>query len=119
MLCRDGRMEKEARPGVMDHSDQGVQYTSLSSGERFRGVSITSSMGRTGSALDNAMVESFVSTLRDDLVSGLEFPSRQAAKTAMFDYLETFYNTRQLHSALGYRSPADFEEDRMEEPRVA
>ena len=40
MLCRDGRMEKEARPGVMDHSDQGVQYTSLSSGERFRGVSI-------------------------------------------------------------------------------
>ena len=65
------------------------------------------------------MAESFVSTLRDDLVSGLEFPSRQAAKTAMFDYLETFYNTRQLHSALGYRSPADFEEDRMEEPRVA
>ena len=65
------------------------------------------------------MAESFVSTLRDDLVSGLEFPSRQAAKTAMFDYLETYYNPRQLHSALGYRSPADCEEDRMEEPRVA
>jgi transposase InsO family protein len=81
-------------------------------------VSITLSMGRTGSALDNAMAENFVSTLRDDLVSGLEFPSRQAAKTAMFDYLETFYNTRQLHSALGNRSPADFEEDRMEEPRA-
>ena len=76
-------------------------------------------MGRTGSALDNAMVESFVSTLKAELVNNLEFPSKQAAKTAIFDYLETFYNTRRLHSALGYRSPADFEEDRMEEARVA
>lgn len=49
----------------------------------------------------------------------LEFPSRQAAKTAIFEYLETFYNTRRLHSALGYRSPADFEEDRIGEATVA
>ena len=76
-------------------------------------------MGRTGSALDNAMAESFVSTLKVELVSNLEFPSRQAAKTAIFEYLETFYNTRRLHSSLGYRSPAAFEEDRMEEARVA
>ncbi len=76
-------------------------------------------MGRTGSALDNAMAESFVSTLKAELVSRLEFPSRQAARTAIFDYLETFYNSRRLHSALGYRSPADFEEDRMEEASVA
>jgi len=63
------------------------------------------------------MAESFVSTLKAELVSGLEFPSRQAAKTAIFDYLETFYNTRRLRSALlGYKSPAaDFEEDRIEE----
>jgi excisionase family DNA binding protein len=53
--------------------------------------------------------------VKAELVSRLEFPSREAAKTAIFDYLETFYNTRRLHSALGYRSPADFEEDRMEE----
>jgi putative transposase len=105
--------------GLIHHSDQGVQYTSLSFGERLREVGIKPSMGRTGSALDNAMAESFVSTLKAELVSGLEFPSRQAAKTAIFDYLETFYNTRRLHSALGYRSPADFEEDRMEEARVA
>jgi hypothetical protein len=106
--------------GLIHRSDQGVQYTSLSFGERLREVGITPSMGRTGSALDNAMAESFVSTLKAELVSGLEFPSRQAAKTAIFDYLETFYNTRRLHSSLGYRSPADFEEDRMEEAyRVA
>ncbi len=76
-------------------------------------------MGRTGTALDNAMAESFISTLKAELVSNLKFPSRQAAKTAIFDYLETFYNTRRLHSSLGYRSPADFEEDRIVEASVA
>jgi transposase InsO family protein len=65
------------------------------------------------------MAESFVSTLKAELVSRAKFPTRQAAKTAIFEYLETFYNTRRLHSALGYRSPADFEEDRIEEMRVA
>ena len=76
-------------------------------------------MGRTGTALDNAVAESFVSTLKAELVSRLGFPSRRAAKTAIFEYLETFYNTRRLHSSLGYRSPADFEEDRLKEMCVA
>ena len=76
-------------------------------------------MGRTGSALDNAMAESFVSTLKAELVSRVDFPTRQAARTAIFDYLETFYNSRRLHSALGYRSPADFEGDRIGEANVA
>ena len=113
-VCR-----RKPAPGLVHHSDQGVQYTALSFSERLREVGITPSMGRTGSALDNAMAESFVSTLKAELVSRLEFPSRQAAKTAIFEYLETFYNTRRLHSALGYRSPADFEEDRIEEASVA
>lgn len=65
------------------------------------------------------MAESFVSTLKAELVGDLEFPSRQAAKTAIFEYLETFYNTRRLHSSLGYRSPANFEEDRIGEASVA
>ncbi|MDQ3590736.1 MAG: IS3 family transposase [Actinomycetota bacterium] len=64
------------------------------------------------------MAESFVSTLKAELVSNLEFPTRQAAKTAIFEYLETFYNTHRFHSPFGYMSPADFE-DRMEEARVA
>ena len=105
--------------GLVHHSDQGVQYTALSFSERLREVGITPSMGRTGTALDNAMAESFVSTLKAELVSNLKFPGRQAAKTAIFDYLETFYNTRRLHSSLGYKSPADFEGDRIEEMRVA
>ena len=110
---------RKPAPGLVHHSEQGVQYTALSFAERLREVGIQPSMGRTGSALDNAMAESFVSTLKTELVSRLEFPSRQAARTAIFEYLETFYNTRRLHSALGYRSPADFEEDRMREASVA
>jgi putative transposase len=97
------------------HSDQGVQYTALTFTERLKEVGITPSMGRTGSALDNAMAESFVSTLKAELVSNLEFPTRQAARVAIFEYLETFYNTRRLHSSLDYGSAADFEEDKIEE----
>jgi putative transposase len=110
---------RKPAPGLVHHSDQGVQYTALSFSERLKEVGIKPSMGRTGSALDNAMAESFVSTLKAELVSRMKFPSRQAAKTAIFEYLETFYNTRRLHSSLGYMSPADFEEDRIGEARVA
>jgi putative transposase len=110
---------RKPAPGLIHHSDQGIQYTALSFSERLKEVGIEPSMGRTGSALDNAMAESFVSTLKVELVSRMEFPSRQAAKTAIFEYLETFYNARRLHSALGYRSPEDFEEDRIGEARVA
>ncbi len=111
---------RKPAPGLVHHSDQGVQYTALSFGERLREVGIKPSMERTGTALDNAMAESFVSTLKAELVSRREFPTRQAAKTAIFEYLETFYNTRRLHSSLGYMSPADFEEAKMEEAaRVA
>jgi putative transposase len=105
--------------GLVHHSDQGVQYTALSFSQRLGEVGITASMGRTGSALDNAIAESFVSTLKAELVSRVDFPTRQAARTAIFDYLETFYNSRRLHSALGYRSPADFEGDRIGEANVA
>lgn len=94
------------------------QYTALSFSQKLKEVGITPSMGRTGTALDNAMAESFVSTLKAELVSRMNFLTRQAARTAIFDYLEAFYNTRRLHSALGYVSPADFEEDTMREARA-
>ena len=110
---------RKPAPGLVHHSDQGVQYTALSFSERLGEVGIKPSTGRTGTALDNAMAESFVSTLKAELVDGMKSPSRQAAKTAIFEYLETFYNTRRLHSALGYKSPAEFEEDRIEEASIA
>lgn len=110
---------RKPAPGLVHHSDQGVQYTALSFSQKLKEVGITPSMGRTGTALDNAMAESFVSTLKCELVSQMRFPTRQAARTAVFDYLEAFYNTRRLHSALGYMSPADFEEGTMGKASVA
>jgi putative transposase len=107
-------------PGLIHHSDQGVQYTALSFGKRLEQAGIVPSMGRVGSALDNAISESFVSTLKAELVSRRRlFPSRQASKTAIFEYLEAFYNRTRVHSSLGYRSPADFEEGRIREASVA
>jgi putative transposase len=103
-------------PGLIHHSDQGIQYTSLYLSKELEQLGIVPSMGRVGSARDNAISESFVATLKSEFVRRARFPSRQAAKTEIFEYLEeAFYNTRRLHSSLGYRSPADFEEDRMRE----
>ena len=69
-VCR-----RKPAPGLVHHSDQGVQYTALSFGQRLREVGINPSMGSTTSALDNAMAESFVSTLKAELLSRMEFPT--------------------------------------------
>lgn len=105
--------------GLVHHSDRGAQYTALSFGKRLAEVGIVPSMGRSGSALDNAMAESFIATLKAELVHRLRFPDREAARSAIFEYLEGFYNRRRLHSALSYRSPADYEEATMEGVVVA
>ncbi len=110
---------RKPAPGLVHHSDQGTQYTSLSFGKRLEEAGIVPSMGGVGSALDNAMAESFVSTLKAELVAPRSFPTREAARTAIFDYLEGFYNRTRRHSSLGYRSPADFEEDIMREVAAA
>ena len=110
---------RKPAPGLIHHSDQGVQYTSLSFGKRLEEAGIVPSMGRVGCALDNAISESFVATLKAELVSRLRFPSREVAKRAIFEYLEAFYNRTRIHSSLGYRSPADFEGDSMRESRAA
>lgn len=88
--------------GLAHHSDRGVQYTALSFDKRLEEVGIVPSMGRAGSALDNAISESFVSTLKCELVHRRRFPTREAARSAIFEYLEVFYNRRRLHSALGF-----------------
>lgn len=110
---------RKPAPGLIHHSDQGAQYTALSFGKRLEQAGIVPSMGRAGSALDNAISESFISTLKAELVSRTRFPSRQGAKTAIFEYLEAFYNRTRIHSSLGYESPVDFEEGRMREASAA
>jgi len=110
---------RKPAPGLIHHSDRGVQYTALSFGKRLQEVGIVPSMGRVGSALDNAISESFVATLKAELVSRTRFPSRRVAKTVIFEYIEGFYNRRRIHSSLGYRSPVSFEEDTMREASAA
>jgi putative transposase len=104
--------------GVIHHSDRGSQYTAISFGERLKEVGIFPSMGRAGSALDNAMAESFVSTLKAEMGGRLP-DTREAARTAIFDYIEGFYNPNRRHSSIGYLSPADYELAVAEEVRVA
>jgi putative transposase len=110
---------RKPAPGLVHHSDRGVQYTSLSFGKRLEDEGLLPSMGRVGSAYDNALAESFVATLKTELLYRNTWPTRQAARTALFEYLEGFYNTRRRHSALGYLSPAEFEEVRLVEEDAA
>jgi putative transposase len=95
--------------GLIHHSDRGSQYTSLEFGQRLKEAGILPSMGSVGDAYDNAMAESFVSTLKRELITRSVWPSREAARVAIFEYIEVFYNRSRLHSSLGYLSPAEFE----------
>ena len=94
---------------VIHHSDQGSQYTSVSFGKRCAEAGVRPSMGSVGDAYDNAMAESFFSTLEAELLSRRRFASQAEAKMACFSYIEGWYNPVRLHSALGYRSPMAYE----------
>ena len=98
-----------ARGQLVHHSDRGSQYTSLACGRTLREAGIAQSMGSRGDAYDNALAESFMATLKSELIERRSWPTRQSARTAIYDYIEGWYNPRRRHSALGYLSPADFE----------
>jgi putative transposase len=95
--------------GVIHHSDHGCQYTSLLFGEQCRAVGIRCSMGSVGDCYDNAMAESFFATLECELLARRTFSTHGEARSALFEYIEVFYNRQRRHSALGYLSPEDFE----------
>ena len=95
--------------GVIHHSDQGSQYTSIEFGQRCRAAGVRPSMGSVGDAYDNAMCESFFATLECELLARQRFENQAAARTALFGFIEGFYNRRRRHSAIGYLSPIDYE----------
>jgi putative transposase len=96
-------------PGLIHHTDQGSQYTSLVFTRRCRAVGIEVSMGSRGDCFDNAVLESFHATIKKDLVHRRSWPTKAEARTAVFEYIEAFYNRRRRHSRLGMLSPTDFE----------
>ena len=100
----------QRRPsGVIHHSDQGSQYTSIEFGKRCRQANVRPSMGSVGDAYDNAMAESFFATLECELLDRRRFKTQAEARIAVFEFIEGFYNPRRRHSSLGYLSPITFE----------
>jgi putative transposase len=95
--------------GVIHHSDQGTQYTSLAFGQRCRQAGVRPSMGSVGDCFDNALCESFFATLECELLDRQRFRTPAEARAAVFDFLEGWYNTHRRHSALAYLSPIQFE----------
>lgn len=109
---------RDPAPGLIHHSDRGSQYTALTFGKRLEQAGVMPSMGGVGSALDNAMAEPFVSTLKAEIgVRVLE--GRQEARMAAFDFIEGFHNRVRRHSSVGHLSPADYEGAMRGEAQVA
>lgn len=99
-------------PGLLHHSDQGSQYTSIAYQQHLSRLNAQISMSRVGNCYDNAAMESFIGTLKTECIVG-QFASRAQARTVIFEYIEVWYNRQRLHSSLGYLSPEDFERQHL------
>ena len=102
------RQRRPIRP-VIFHSDRGCQYTSQQFAALAAEFGVRLSVGRTGQCWDNALAESFFATIKRELLDTVTWPSKAVARTAIFDFIEGWYNLQRLHSSLGYRSPAEYE----------
>ena len=102
---------RQRRPlrSLIVHSDRGSQFASAAYRQVLAEHDLLASMSRSGNCYDNAFIESFWSSLKYELVYHQPFATRAEARTAIFDYIETFYNPTRLHSSLAYRSPINFE----------
>jgi len=106
------RMAVERRqppPGLIHHTDQGALYTSVAYQRMVEQTGLVASMSRKGNCYDNAVVESFFSTLKNELVHERDYHTRDDARAEVFEFIEVFYNRQRLHQTLGYVSPVQFE----------
>ena len=106
---RVGIDQRGSAAGLIHHSDRGIQYACADFRDLLAEHGITASMSRKGNCYDNAAKESFFHTLKTELVHHEHYRTRDEARASVFDYIETFYNRKRLHSTLGYMSPAEFE----------
>ena len=107
---------RDPEPGVVFHSDRGCQYTSAAYAALAEENQVILSVGRTGQCWDNALAESFFSSLKGELIDTRAWPTRAGARRAVVEYI-AWYNGTRLHSSLGYRSPADYESNHREKIR--
>lgn len=101
--------QRKPAAGLVHHSDRGVQYASADYRSALAAHGLVASMSRKGNCYDNAVMEAFWSSLKNELVHRRHFATRAEARTAIFDYIEAFYNRTRRHSSLGYQSPLDYE----------
>jgi len=101
--------QRGTHPGVIHHTDQGAQYAATAYRQALGQHGLVASMSRRGNCYDNAVAESFFSTLKNELVHDRDFRTRDEAHTAIFEFIEVFYNRQRIHQALGYVSPVHFE----------
>lgn len=106
---QQARQRRGPAPGLLHHSDRGVQYASSAHRALLATYHITPSMSRRGNCYDNALAESFFATLKTEAFTETAPQPKAQTKRTLFEYIEAFYNTRRLHSALGYQSPVEFE----------
>lgn len=100
---------RKPKPGGIVHADHGAQFTSWVFGEKIRSAGLLPSFGTVGDGYDNAMMESFWSSMQIELLNRRRWKTRVELSTAMFEYIEVFYNRQRRHSALGYVSPIQYE----------
>jgi putative transposase len=103
-------VDRRPAAGLLHHSDRGCQYASSAYRALLHSCHIQPSMSAAGNCYDNATMESFWSTLKTEWLHEKNFQTHRQARLAIFDYIETFYNPKRLHSALGYQSPVDYEQ---------
>ena len=109
LLMAIGR--RKLQVGLICHSDQGVQYTCKEYQSLLAEHGIQPSMSRKGCCWDNAVAESFFNNLKNELTWSTSYINRNEARTAIFDYIEIFYNRQRIHQSLGYKTPHDFESE--------
>lgn len=100
---------RQPKAGLLHHSDQGITYTSSQYRALLNQHQMLSSMSRQGNCHDNAVAESFFANLKNELIYHRDFRTRDEARTAIFDYIELFYNRKRLHQTLHYRTPEEYE----------
>jgi len=101
--------QRRPAPGLVHHTDQAPLYSAYEYRDRMQDHGLVPSMSGRGNCYDNAVAESFFSNLKNELVHHCDFHTREAARVAIFDYIEVFYNRQRRHQTLGYLSPAQYE----------